>query len=197
MRVGRQDGELWFCAGRVGRIVVDFAALAGSTPGEGVATTYRGATSLLVVAVAVSSAAWNISTGTQAGGVPLKWLAVLIALLPHVAAVAAVLVLRASAWWRRAAGLCGGLHGVGVGGTRADRAVATQFETGEVAWSVATSSLALATAALAVLALRRVPEEGEDSVPGPSKWMAVVAGLLLVASSLFAWSGTEHAPAGR
>lgn len=162
--------------------------------------TYRGATGLLVTVVAVSSAAWSIHTAAEVAGLPFQAVAVLIALLPHAAAVAAaaVVVLRAPAWWRRA-GLAyvaafTALESVGLVQIVT---YASQHEVGEVVWIVATSSLALATAILSVLAVRRVPAEDEDSTPGPPKWAAVIAGLLLVASSVFAWSVTEHAPAGR
>lgn len=160
---------------------------------------HGGATRLLVVVVAVSSTAWNVHTTAQVDGVPFPWVAALIALLPHAAAVAAALLLpRVSTWWRRA-GLAyvaafAALESVGLVQIVP---FVSQFGVAEVAWSVATSSLALVAAVLAVLALRRMASEGETSTPGALRWTVVVAGLLLVASSMFAWTVTEHAPAGR
>lgn len=161
--------------------------------------TLRGATSLLVVVVAASSAAWGIHTTARAAVGPVPWEAMAVVLLPHVAAVAAAaLVLWAPAWWRRA-GLTyvaafTTLEAVGL-----VRIVpfASQYATGTLVWDVATSGLALLTAVLAVVVLRDVPVEGDGSPAGPFRWAAVAAGLLLVAASVFATSVSSNAPAGR
>lgn len=158
----------------------------------------RGTTSLLVVVVAASSAAWNIYASAQATVVPFQWVSMLLALLPHMVAVAAAgLVLRPSAWWWRraalayvaafAATIAGGLAHIGP--------LATQFAMGPLVWHVATSSLALVAAVLAVLALRdgHADATGDSRVPGPFRWASVAGGLLLIASSMFA---TSASPAG-
>lgn len=157
----------------------------------------RGTTSLLVVVVAASSAAWNIFATAQATEVSFQWVPVLLTLLPHMVAVAAaVLVLRPSGWWRRAAlayaaafaaTIAGGLGQIGP--------LATQFATGSLVWHMATSSLALVAAVLAVVALRdgHADATGDSRVPAPFRWAAVAGGLLLIASSMFAVSAS---PAG-
>ncbi len=62
-----------------------------------------GATLVLAVVVAVSSALWGIATTAQATAELFPWVPTLVALIPHVTVVAAaILVWRAPAWWRRA-----------------------------------------------------------------------------------------------
>lgn len=161
--------------------------------------TLRGTRSLLVVTVAVSSAAWSIVTSAQATAGPLPWAPMVVALLSHVAAVAAaVLVLRASGWWRRAAlaymAAFAALEAVGLVQIWP---FASQYETYAVVWSIATSLLAVTAAVLCVRVLRRMDVGGDGSVPSPLRWAAVTAGLLLVASSVFAWSVSSQAPPGR
>ena len=158
--------------------------------------TLRGATRLLVVVVAVSSAGWNLHISAQATEVPFPWVPTFIALLPHVVAiVAAFLVRRVSPWWR-----CAALTYVAAFAALEAVALvqivpfASQYETESLVWSVATSSLALTAAVVAVMALRREDPEPEHSPPSPLRWAAVAGGLLLVASSLFAWSVSSTAP---
>lgn len=160
--------------------------------------TFRGTTSLLVVVVAVSSAAWGIFTTAQVATVPLQLAPTLLALLPHAAAIAAaVLVLRASAWWRRAAlTFVAAFAAIEAVGLVQIWPFASQFETYALAWSVATSSLALVTVVLAAVALRRMDAEGDSAVSLLFRMAAVAGGLLLAASSLFAWSVSSTAPTG-
>lgn len=157
-----------------------------------------GTTLVLAVVVAVSSALWVIATTTQATAVPFQWAPMLIALLPHATAVtAAIVVWRAPAWWRRASlAYVAAFTALEAVGLVQILPFASQFDTGMLMWSLATSSLAVVTAVLAVVLLRDVGTEGDSSVPGPFRWVAAAAGLLLVASSMFAWSVTEHAPSG-
>ncbi len=63
-------------------------------------------------------------------------------------------------------------------------------------WSLATSSLALVTAGLAVVVLREGRTNDDGAGFGLFRWVAVAGGLLLVASSMFAWSVSESAPSG-
>lgn len=161
--------------------------------------TARAATSLLAVLVAVSSAGWAIYTAVQATEVPVPWLGASVVLLPNVAAVAAaVLVLRAGPWWRRAAlAYLGALTALEALGLVRIVPYASQFHAGAVSWSVATSMLALVTAVLAVVVLRREGAERHRAVPGPFRWPAVLAGLLVLASSTLAWGVSAGAPGGR
>lgn len=69
---------------------------------------------------------------------------------------------------------------------------------GALWWSVITSLVALVAAALAIAALLDMPADGSTgTAPAAFRWLAVVAGLLLVGSSAFAWSVSPNAPAGR
>ena len=160
--------------------------------------TLRGTTSLLGVVVAGSSAAWNLHIAARANEVPFQWAPTVLALLPHAAATAAaILVLRASTWWRSAAltyiAAFAALEAVGLVQIWP---FASQYETYALAWSVATSSLALVAAGLAVVALHRMDAEGDSAVSPLFRWTAVAGGLLLAASSLFAWSVSSTAPTG-
>ncbi len=158
----------------------------------------RGTTTLLAILVAASSAGWAIHTSLQATG-PFPWVPATMGLLPHVAAVgSAVLVLRATTWWRRAA--LGylvafmSLEGLALVQTLP---FTSQYQTGVLWWSLATSALALLAAALAAVALRDRRDEGDHAVPGAFRWLAAVAGLLIVGSSTVAWVVAPQAPAGR
>ncbi len=157
-----------------------------------------GTTLVLVVVVAASSALRGIAMTAQATAAPFPWAPTLIALLPHVTAVAAaVLVWQASAWWRRASlAYVAAFTALEAVGLVQIVPFASQFDTGMLLWSLATSSLALVTAVLAVVLLRDVSTGGDGSGCGPFRWVAVAAGLLLVASSMFAWSVSEPAPSG-
>lgn len=159
----------------------------------------RHTTGLLAVLVAVSSAGWDISTSVQATDLPFPWGPAMMVLLPNVAAVAAaVLVLRATPWWRRAGlSYLGAFTTLEAVGLVQIVPFASQYRAGVLWWSVATSTLALVAASLSMVALRDGRVEGDSRVPGPARWAAVLAGLLVVASSTLAWSVSAHAPAGR
>ena len=160
--------------------------------------TRTGTTSLLAILVAVSSAAWDLSSTGQAAPAPFPWASAAMAVLPHAAAVvAAILVLRGSTWWRHA-GLAylaafTALESVGLVQIVP---FASQFGTGMLWWSVATSGLSLVTAVLIVVVLRDVRATEDSTVPGPVRGAVVAAGLLLVTASTLAWTVTPHARAG-
>lgn len=159
----------------------------------------RGTTGLLAILVAVSSASWQLATSVQATGIPFPWGPAMVALLPEVAAVAAgLLVVRAAPWWRRAGlGYLGAFMALEALGVVQIVPLGSQFQVGFLWWSGTTSALALVVAVLIVVVLRDTSAEGDDAVPGPFRWAAVTAGLLLVGSSTVAWSVSANAPAGR
>lgn len=162
--------------------------------------TLRGTTALLAILVAVSSAGWAVHTSVQAMEVPAQWVVpTMMGLLPHAAAaVAAVLVLRATPWWRRAAlGYLAAFMSLEAVGLVQIVPFASQLRTGVLWWSMATSALALLAVALTVIALRGMRVGGDDAVPGSLRWAAVVAGLLIVGSSTVAWVVSPQAPNGR
>lgn len=158
-----------------------------------------GTTALLAILVAASSAGWAIYTSVQATEVPFPWVPAMADLLGNVAAVvAAILVLRAVSWWRRAAlGYLAAFLSLEALGLVQILPFASQYQAGVLSWSLATSVLALVAALLAAAALRDTGQEGEDGVPGVSRWAAVLGGLLIVGSSAFAWVVSPQAPAGR
>lgn len=158
-----------------------------------------GTTALLAILVAVSSAGWAIHTSVQATEVPFPWVPAMADLLVNVAAVvAAILVLRAVSWWRRAAlAYLAAFLSLEAVGLVQILPFASQYQAGVLSWSVATSALALVAALLAVAALRDTGEEDDDAVPGVFRWAAVLGGLLIVGSSAFAWVVSPQAPAGR
>lgn len=159
----------------------------------------RATTALLGTLVAVSSAAWSVHTSLRAADVPFPWVPAMLDLLVHVGAVvAAVLVVRAAPWWRRAAfGYLAAFMALEALGLVQILPFASQYESGVLWWSVATSLLALLAALLAVTALRGMGEDDDHAVPGVFRWAAVVAGLLIVGSSTLAWVVSPQASAGR